>query len=114
MTLHYVSAGTGDPVVLLHGWPQTWYMWRKVIPTLAERYRVIAPDMRGLGQSSRPAEGYDKKTIAADIVELVHDHLGLGPVYLVGHEWGGPLASPIPLDHRCARGASRRTGADLS
>jgi len=92
VTLHYVSAGTGDPVVLLHGWPQTWYMWRKVIPTLAERYRVIAPDMRGLGQSSRPAEGYDKKTIAADIVELVHDHLGLGPVYLVGHDWGGPVA----------------------
>ena len=92
VTLHYVSAGTGDPVVLLHGWPQTWYMWRKIIPVLAENYRVIAPDLRGLGQSSRPAEGYDKKTIAADIVELVHDHLGLGPIHLVGHDWGGPVA----------------------
>ena len=92
VTLHYVSAGTGDPVVLLHGWPQTWYMWRNIIPVLAENYRVIAPDLRGLGQSSRPAEGYDKKTIAADIVELVHDHLGLGPIHLVGHDWGGPVA----------------------
>ena len=92
VTLHYVSAGTGDPVALLHGWPQTWYMWRNVIPVLAENYRVIAPDLRGLGQSSRPAEGYDKKTIAADIVELIHDHLGLGPIHLVGHDWGGPVA----------------------
>ena len=61
VTLHYVSAGAGEPVVLLHGWPQTWYMWRKIIPTLAENYRVIAPDLRGLGQSSRPEAGYDKK-----------------------------------------------------
>ena len=90
--LHYVSAGAGEPVVLLHGWPQTWYMWRKIIPILAENYRVIAPDLRGLGQSSRPEAGYDKKTIAADIVDLVHDHLGLGPIHIVGHDWGGPVA----------------------
>ena len=92
VTLHYVSAGAGEPVVLLHGWPQTWYMWRKIIPILAENYRVIAPDLRGLGQSSRPEAGYDKKTIAADIVDLVHDHLGLGPIHIVGHDWGGPVA----------------------
>ena len=92
VTLHYVSAGAGEPVVLLHGWPQTWYMWRKIIPILAENYRVIAPDLRGLGQSSRPETGYDKKTIAADIVDLVHDHLGLGPIHIVGHDWGGPVA----------------------
>ena len=49
--IHYVRAGSGPPVVLLHGWPQTWYMWRKVIPSLAERYTVIAPDLRGFGQS---------------------------------------------------------------
>jgi pimeloyl-ACP methyl ester carboxylesterase len=49
VTLHYVTAGAGDPVVLLHGWPQTWFMWRKIIPGLAERYRVLAPDLRGLG-----------------------------------------------------------------
>jgi pimeloyl-ACP methyl ester carboxylesterase len=92
VTLHYVAAGAGDPVVLLHGWPQTWFMWRKIIPGLAERYRVLAPDLRGLGDSTRPAEGYDKATIAADLRELVHDHLGLGPILLVGHDWGGPVA----------------------
>jgi pimeloyl-ACP methyl ester carboxylesterase len=92
VTLHYVTAGAGDPVVLLHGWPQTWFMWRKIIPGLAERYRVIAPDLRGLGDSTRPAEGYDKARVAADLRELVHDHLGLGPIFLVGHDWGGPVA----------------------
>jgi len=92
VTLHYVTAGAGDPLVLLHGWPQTWFMWRKMIPALAEKYLVIAPDMRGLGDSSRPADGYDKKTVAADIRELVHDHLGLDQIYLVGHDWGGPVA----------------------
>ena len=91
-TLHYVTAGAGDPVVLLHGWPQTWYMWRKIIPILAEKYLVIAPDMRGLGDSSRPADGYDKRTVAADIRELVHRHLGHEKIFLVGHDWGGPVA----------------------
>ena len=69
--LHYVTAGQGDPVVLLHGWPETWYQWRKIIPTLAERYTVIAPDLRGLGDSSKPATGYDKRTVANDIYQLV-------------------------------------------
>jgi pimeloyl-ACP methyl ester carboxylesterase len=55
--LHYVTAGRGPAVVLLHGWPQTWYMWRDVIPGLAGRHRVIAPDLRGLGDSSRPVGG---------------------------------------------------------
>lgn len=92
VTLHYVTTGAGEPLVLLHGWPQTWFMWRKVIPLLAEKYLVIAPDMRGLGDSSRPADGYDKKTVAADIRELVHGHLGLDEIFLVGHDWGGPVA----------------------
>lgn len=67
VVLHYVRAGTGDPVLLLHGWPQSWYCWRKVIPALAQRYTVVAPDLRGLGDSSRPLDGYDKRTIAEDI-----------------------------------------------
>jgi pimeloyl-ACP methyl ester carboxylesterase len=49
--LHYVIGGQGSPIVLLHGWPQTWYAWRKIMPALAERYTVIAPDLRGLGDS---------------------------------------------------------------
>jgi pimeloyl-ACP methyl ester carboxylesterase len=97
--LHYVTAGTGFPVVLLHGWPQSWYEWRHVIPGLAERFRVIAPDLRGLGDSSRPAEGYDKKTVGGDIWRLVHDVLGLDAFYLVGHDWGGPTAYAIAAAH---------------
>jgi pimeloyl-ACP methyl ester carboxylesterase len=97
--LHYVTAGAGFPVVLLHGWPQSWYEWRRVIPGLAERFRVIAPDLRGLGDSSRPADGYDKKTVGSDVWRLVHDVLGLDAFYLVGHDWGGPTAYAVAAAH---------------
>jgi cephalosporin-C deacetylase-like acetyl esterase len=69
--LHYVIGGHGDPVVLLHGWPETWYAWHKVMPALAKTYTVIVPDLRGLGDSSKPATGYDGKTVAEDIHQLV-------------------------------------------
>ena len=100
--LHYVTAGDGDPVVLLHGWPQTWFMWRNVIPKLATRYRVIAPDLRGLGDSSRPVAGYDKKTIAQDVWRLAHDVLGEKRLFVVGHDWGGPTAYALAAQHRDA------------
>ena len=58
--LHYVISGNGPPVVLLHGWPQTWWEWRHVIPLLAKNHTVIALDLRGLGDSSRSLTGYDK------------------------------------------------------
>lgn len=90
--MHYVTAGHGDPVVLLHGWPQTWREWRYVIPLLARRYRVIAPDLRGLGDSSRPLDGYDSRTLGADVGELLAHHLGIERFHLVGHDWGGPTA----------------------
>ena len=61
--LHYVIGGHGDPVVLLHGWPETWYEWHNVMPALAKNYTVIAPDLRGLGDSSKPLTGYDGKTV---------------------------------------------------
>ncbi len=102
VTLHYVTAGGGPAVVLLHGWPQTWYMWRDLIPGLAARYRVIAPDLRGLGDSSRPVRGYDKKTIAQDIWRLAHDVLGEEKLYVVGHDWGGPVAFALAAQHRAA------------
>ncbi|MFT4229857.1 MAG: alpha/beta fold hydrolase [Microbacterium sp.] len=89
--LHYVRAGEGDPVVLLHGWPQTWYSWRHAIEALATDYTVIAPDLRGLGSSSRPAGGYDTDTVARDIHALVQS-LGLGPIRLAGHDWGAATA----------------------
>lgn len=97
--LHYVTAGSGPPVVLLHGWPQTWYEWRLVIPALAERYTVIAPDLRGLGDSSRPLTGYDKRTIANDIWQLVNGKLGHQKFLLVGHDWGGPTAYALAASH---------------
>jgi pimeloyl-ACP methyl ester carboxylesterase len=98
VTLHYVICGQGDPVVLLHGWPQTWYEWRKIMPALAERYTVIAPDLRGLGDSSKPAGGYDKRTVADDIYQLVR-RLGFERVFLVGHDWGGPVAYAYAAAH---------------
>ena len=97
--LHYVTAGEGPPVVLLHGWPQTWWEWRHVIPALAKKYTVIAPDMRGLGDSSRPLSGYDKKTVANDIWLLVNEVLGHEKFYLVGHDWGGPTAYALAAAH---------------
>jgi pimeloyl-ACP methyl ester carboxylesterase len=85
--IHYVQAGQGKPVVLLAGWPQTWYAWRRVIPTLAQRYTVIALDMRGLGDSDKPETGYDTQTIASDIQAVVQQ-LGWQTIHLVGHDVG--------------------------
>ena len=73
---------------MLHGWPQHWYMWRHQIPALAERYRLIIPDMRGFGWSDAPPRGYDKETLATDFLNLL-DALGLERVRLMGHDWGG-------------------------
>jgi pimeloyl-ACP methyl ester carboxylesterase len=92
--LHYVIGGppAGDLVVLLHGWPQTWYTWRRVMPALAEAgYRVVAVDYRGAGESEKPLGGYDKATMAADIRALVHE-LGGGRVNLVGRDIGVMVA----------------------
>ena len=97
--LHYVSAGQGPPVVLLHGWPQTWWEWRHIIPALAPHYTVIAPDLRGLGDSSRPLGGYDKRTVADDVWRLVSQTLGHQRFRLVGHDWGGPTAFALAADH---------------
>jgi pimeloyl-ACP methyl ester carboxylesterase len=99
VTLHYVVSGRGPAVVLLHGWPQTWFEWRHVIPALAERYTVIAPDLRGLGDSSRPETGYDKKTVANDVWLLVNGKLGHERLFVVGHDWGGPTAYALAAAH---------------
>lgn len=100
--LHYVIAGTGPAVVLLHGWPQTWFMWRDIIGPLSAKYRVIAPDLRGLGDSSKPMTGYDKKTVANDVWRLVHDVLKEDEFYVAGHDWGGPVAFSLAAQHRDA------------
>lgn len=95
--LHVLTAGDGPPMVLLHGWPQTSYAWRKVIPALAQRFRVVAPDLRGMGDSDKPATGYDLRTLATDIYQLV-EALGLERPSLVGHDWGGLVARRYALD----------------
>jgi pimeloyl-ACP methyl ester carboxylesterase len=96
--MHYVMAGSGYPLVFLHGWPQTWYEWRKIIPPLAERFTVIAPDLRGLGDSERPLTGYDKRTLASDVYQLVQS-LGYQKIGLTGHDWGGTVAYYLAYDH---------------
>ena len=91
LRLHCVTAGEGRrTALLLHGFPQTWWEWRRVIPPLVESgFRVVAPDYRGAGHSSRPSSGYDKGTMAGDIHHLLHDHLGITePFVLVGHDIG--------------------------
>lgn len=96
--MHYVIAGSGSPVVLVHGWPQSWYEWRKVIPALAEKHTVIAVDLRGLGDSGRPDTGYDKRTLGDDVYQLVKK-LGYSKIGLVGHDWGGVVSYYLSYDH---------------
>jgi pimeloyl-ACP methyl ester carboxylesterase len=97
--LHYAIAGEGPALVLLHGWPQSWRAWKKVIPLLAPNYTVIAPDLRGLGLSSLAQDGYAKRKVAEDVVRLVRDVLGHRVFYLAGHDWGGPVAFSLAMDH---------------
>ena len=96
--MHYVTAGSGYPLVLLHGWPQSWYEWRKIIPELAREYTVIAPDLRGLGDSEKPMGGYDKRTLASDVRALVAA-LGFERVGVIGHDWGGSVAFYLAYDY---------------
>ncbi|MEV4343591.1 alpha/beta hydrolase [Actinoplanes sp. NPDC049596] len=95
---HWVSAGDGPPVYLLHGFPETWYAWRKLIPELAGRYTVVAPDLRGYGDSGKPATGYDKRTMAGDLAALM-DHLGHERAAVVGHDRGARVATRFAKDH---------------
>jgi pimeloyl-ACP methyl ester carboxylesterase len=96
--IHYVIGGHGYPVVLLHGWPATWYEWIHVMPALSKNYTVIAPDLRGLGDSSKPLTGYDGKTVAEDIHQLV-TKLGFKTIFLVGHDIGGQIAYSYAAAH---------------
>lgn len=100
--LHYVSAGTsGSPVLLIHGWPETWWAFRKVIPLLAAAHRVFAVDLRGFGDSSAADGSYDAATSAEDMHGLV-EHLGVGPVHVLCQDIsGGPgfrFAATHPAD----------------
>jgi pimeloyl-ACP methyl ester carboxylesterase len=105
--LHVAEAGSGPPVLLVHGWPQHWWVWRKVIPGLAEDRRVICVDLRGFGWSEAPADPYELPDLASDLLALL-DLLELERVDLIGHDWGGYigfllcLRAPERIDHYLA------------
>jgi pimeloyl-ACP methyl ester carboxylesterase len=99
--IHVAEAGPADgpPVMLVHGFPQNWWQWRDLIrPLAADGYRVLCPDMRGAGWSSAPDDRYLKDDMADDLA-AVQDRLGVGPVRLVAHDWGGPVAMIMLLHH---------------
>ncbi|WP_029685426.1 alpha/beta fold hydrolase [Tatumella saanichensis] len=99
LRLHYVAGGEGPPLLLLPGWPQSWYCWRHVMPLLADAgYRVIVPDLRGMGDSTITAEGYDTTTLAADIAALAAA-CSDQPLDVVGHDVGSWVAYALATDH---------------
>jgi len=98
VTLHYVRGGSGPPLVLLHGWPQTWWAWAEVMPTLAQTHTVIAFDLPGLGESGIPTTGYDKVSAASRIRGGVRA-LGFDQVSILGHDVGALIAYPYARDY---------------
>ncbi len=98
--LHYVEAGEGPVIVLLHGFPEFWYSWRKQIPALAEHFRVIVPDMRGYNLSDKPkgVEHYKPSIVSEDIRQLVL-HVADGRATIIGHDWGGAIALQLAEQH---------------
>ena len=98
LRVHYVEAGSGDPVLLLHGWPQHHYLWRGIIERLSDRFRLIAPDLRGSGWTEAPGHGYDCDTFARDQIALL-DALEIERADLIGHDWGGWVGFLLALSH---------------
>jgi pimeloyl-ACP methyl ester carboxylesterase len=98
LRLHAVTGGGGPPLLLVHGWPQTWYAWRMVMPTLARDFSVIAVDQRGIGLSDKPEGGYDTGTLAGDLVALM-DALGHQRFAVYGTDVGLPIAYALAADH---------------
>jgi pimeloyl-ACP methyl ester carboxylesterase len=98
--MHYVTAGNGPLVLLLHGFPQDWYAWRHQISALAAHFKVVAPDLRGYGETEKPAqvEDYRIDTLAKDIVGLIQE-LGYTKAHIVGHDWGGAIAWKLALSY---------------
>ena len=93
---HVAEAGAGEPLVMLHGWPQHWYCWRGLMPALSQRWRVICPDLRGFGWTEAPPGGYEKEQLATDVLALL-DAMGVESFHLVGHDWGGFVAFLMAL-----------------
>jgi len=98
LRLHAVTGGDGPPLLLIHGWPQTWYAWRMLMPTLARDFSVIAVDQRGIGLSDKPRDGYDTGTLASDLVKLMNA-LGHQRFAVYGTDVGMPIAYALAADH---------------
>lgn len=98
LRMHVAEAGAGEPVLLLHGFPQHWWEWRGIIPRLAPHYRVICPDLRGAGWTDAPAEGYTSEQQRADVLALL-DCLGLDRVRLVAHDWSAIVGFQLAIHH---------------
>ena len=96
--LHAVIGGEGPALLLVHGWPESWYAWRLIMPELAKHYRVIAVDQRGMGLSDKPKDGYDTATLANDLVALM-DALGEDRFALAGHDTGLAISYALLADH---------------
>ena len=98
LRMHVAEAGAGEPLLLLHGFPQHWWGWYKVLPALAQRYRVIAPDLRGAGWTDAPTAGYTAEQLVADVIALL-DALELDRVRIMAHDWGALVAFLLCLSH---------------
>lgn len=94
--LHVAEAGSGEPLILLHGFPQNWWEWHGVIPRLAEHYRVIVPDQRGFGWSDAPPGGYTARSLLADIIELMAT-LGITRARFLTHDWGAVVGQLLAI-----------------
>lgn len=96
--IHYVSSGQGHPVLLLHGFPQTWHCWREVLPALSKHFRVIAPDLKGYGDSDKPRGPYHLQALSEEWGEFMNA-LDIDRFDLVGHDWGGIIGWKMALDY---------------
>lgn len=96
--LHYVTGGAGMPLICLPGCPQTWYSYHPIAMQLAQKHRVILVDIRGMGSSDKPESGYDKKTMAADILQLMQ-HMGIEKAHIMGHDIGGMVAMSFAFNY---------------
>lgn len=99
ITHHYATVGAGAPLVLIHGFPQTWQLWLPLMRRLADGYRIIAPSLRGLGGTPGPPDGYDKRTLARDVRMIVERECGDDAVTMCGHDIGSHVALAYALQY---------------
>jgi pimeloyl-ACP methyl ester carboxylesterase len=97
LEVHYMREGRGEPLILLHGWPQTSYEWHHQIRSLSERFTVYAPDNRGFGATGKPRIRVTRDLLARDVVQFM-DALGLEDAFVAGHDWGGIIAFKVAVD----------------